>query len=388
LREQALSFWQEGFHESNSQDAFRTLLGEMIGLGVLRLTGDGHYALRSPNVIQLLGNDNQILDKLNEDRERPKGYDAATFRSRITDSGGMWRSPITAHQWSVLGGPRSGASILLGCGPASFDDVGRYLHDAFGILYRPLEGVRHLKDFSAQLTAIARTPQPGTTVVFVSATYNAWDGAWVEMAEKVVRDHSTRTAFMRVVFAANPDTAWNLVVSGTVDFDDALVLAPWADAAVRQLIEEDTDLRGIDRRTRAEIIYGATGNWSMLLRAFYDRAIADPDHWQEHIAAVRSELSDSVRAATLAEGFGLGIPGAWAVLSVVALLDEPDGVLVEEVGDMVDGVDAETVRQCLRWADLLRLASPGGNGRWKLNPAVRTVIQALDAAGHAAVASS
>jgi hypothetical protein len=40
IRASAFSFWKEGFQESKSDDAFRVILEEMVGLGVLREVDD------------------------------------------------------------------------------------------------------------------------------------------------------------------------------------------------------------------------------------------------------------------------------------------------------------------------------------------------------------
>jgi hypothetical protein len=66
-----MDLWKAGFKESGGSErilsgtAFRNLLNEMVGLGILRRTSKSeHYALRSPNVVNLLGHRNQIEDVL------------------------------------------------------------------------------------------------------------------------------------------------------------------------------------------------------------------------------------------------------------------------------------------------------------------------------------
>jgi hypothetical protein len=61
LREEAMYWWPEGFKDSSTYDAIRALADEMVGLGVLRHVSPGTYALRSPNVLLLMGDQDNIL---------------------------------------------------------------------------------------------------------------------------------------------------------------------------------------------------------------------------------------------------------------------------------------------------------------------------------------
>ena len=67
IRERAHEIWKDGFENSRSEDAFRVLLDEMIGLGILRETstdGSRRYALRNGNVPLLMGTPEEILEGL------------------------------------------------------------------------------------------------------------------------------------------------------------------------------------------------------------------------------------------------------------------------------------------------------------------------------------
>ena len=106
IRERALSFWPKGFREVLSEDVFRVLLDEMVGLGVLRIVEGGQYALRSLNVITLLGSKDEIESEIFSffDREPPAPFEAATFRSSFRSTAGAvdpaLRNPLTAAQES------------------------------------------------------------------------------------------------------------------------------------------------------------------------------------------------------------------------------------------------------------------------------------------------
>ena len=50
----SVSWWPAGFGDTGS-DQLRGWLDELCGLGVLVRNASGHYRLRSPNMVRLLG---------------------------------------------------------------------------------------------------------------------------------------------------------------------------------------------------------------------------------------------------------------------------------------------------------------------------------------------
>ena len=103
VRQQSLEWWPKGFEEDTSLEGFRVILDEMVGLGVIR-KGDAHtYTLRSPNLVNLLGTQKEIEEKLLDaaDRDPPAPYEALHFRRGLSDAPTV-RSPLTAQQEAEL----------------------------------------------------------------------------------------------------------------------------------------------------------------------------------------------------------------------------------------------------------------------------------------------
>ena len=75
----ALHWWADGFRDTSELD-FRVLLDEMVGLGVLRRLPAGRYVLRNPNVLLLLGTQEEIQTVLSKEREPAVEFESATFR--------------------------------------------------------------------------------------------------------------------------------------------------------------------------------------------------------------------------------------------------------------------------------------------------------------------
>ena len=75
-----------GDWKSTNEDTFRTLLDEMVGLGILRVAGENCYSLRSPNVITFMGTEREIENELMKNREVDPKFEASTFR-RVLKTG-------------------------------------------------------------------------------------------------------------------------------------------------------------------------------------------------------------------------------------------------------------------------------------------------------------
>src|SRR5262249_50399479 len=65
ILQMASKWWPQGLGEIDTEQ-LRGLLDEMCGLGVLVRDGDGHYRLRSPNLIRLMGTEDDIIARLIE----------------------------------------------------------------------------------------------------------------------------------------------------------------------------------------------------------------------------------------------------------------------------------------------------------------------------------
>ena len=77
IMEAAKGWWQEGFELQNIE--FDMLLHEMEGLGVLRAVEPDRYTFRNPNILLLLGGQEEIDKALSKERTRPTVYEPLRF---------------------------------------------------------------------------------------------------------------------------------------------------------------------------------------------------------------------------------------------------------------------------------------------------------------------
>jgi hypothetical protein len=106
-----------------SADGFRAVCDEMVGLGVLSRGADG-YRLRSPNVLRLLGSQEQISDTLLEMTEEPalSVYDPTEHRPPHGDP--PEPAPLSAAQLADIFAPLSQVRLVVGTPLSGVDDVG------------------------------------------------------------------------------------------------------------------------------------------------------------------------------------------------------------------------------------------------------------------------
>lgn len=108
LREWCEVCWPNGFSPDQlSRNEFERYLVEMQGLGILQQPAPDSWALRSPNIIQMLGTRDRLLKELDEAQshlERPLEYNPTMARPIMDDSEGLAarRSPLTDHVLTAL----------------------------------------------------------------------------------------------------------------------------------------------------------------------------------------------------------------------------------------------------------------------------------------------
>ncbi|MDL5055387.1 RNA polymerase sigma factor RpoD [Oscillatoria laete-virens NRMC-F 0139] len=382
IRDEILYWWSEGFRGRSSVDEIRALLEEMVGLGILRVTNDGYFTLRTPNVALLMGTPEEIQEELLRDREVPVEYEAATFRSTLGSKNNSRRSPLTAQQESKLQSRENGVSIIFGCQAAGLGDLKIFLESAYvkkKEFFRYWDKISDQADFTRRLQESSRNrKKDGTTLLVVSSQCN-WSEAWVYEAIQKVTRLKKEDSFMRVVFIANPQKAWELVNQNPNRLywleERAIPLKTWHDSALRHWLE-DSNFPS-DQRIR-ENITAVTGNWSTLLQDFYRLSQSDPLHWENSLQELKERLNDPGRARELVQlmGFDGSQPLRERVLRDLAVLEEASA---EDLSTIVEGVSSTMVNRILHWADLLSLASPvgkkdDGKDYWSVDPVVKSIL--------------
>ncbi len=375
VRTQALDYWAAGFGpDDRGYESFRTILDEMVGLGVLRRAGDDRYALRSPNVLNLLGSKGQIESKLEDVMARPPApvYVAAAFRRSL--GGNRWdHSPLTAEQEATVTEPANGVVVVFASRLAGLDrliDGLRAIPNSTGVqvagrMTQPAQFERWLKEVDTGRASAA----DGVTLAVVGPEVG-WPADWVGRAVDYLKP-KTRSAkrFLRVVFVADPAIGWDWVSSQDRSSDvRELSLRPWHETAIRRWVEhaEIGDPQPVTDRVRA-----ATGGWHLLFSAFAEVCRSQPAGWASNLDEIRAGWPADQRWAGCCD-----IPAeACGVLAEMAAYGEP--IRPDELGELIDPVDPVSVRRTLAWADrfaYVQRADDVSGERWQVNPVVRAYL--------------
>ncbi|MGV9709574.1 hypothetical protein ACWDTI_02770 [Gordonia sp. NPDC003424] len=94
-------YWEDGFSDLNSTE-FGLYLDELCGLGVL-IKDHGRFSVRSPNIVTMLGNRDQLETVLDEaEFELGHEYSPKSTRRQVQLDGALVRSPLSEDDLSTL----------------------------------------------------------------------------------------------------------------------------------------------------------------------------------------------------------------------------------------------------------------------------------------------
>ncbi len=369
IHKQSMGFWSDGFAQDSSFDGFEILLDEMVGLGVLRRDPDGRYALRSANVLNLMGSKERIEARLLDvaNSPQPSEYKASTFRRSLSENA-VRRSPLTSQQEGRLLSRTNSVTLLSGCRLALMSD----LHEALNSLNKSDVHILHYtkrsscEEFLTWLDSEHRRNE-GLTIVVV-AIDSGWNEDWVKSTESFLkRRHSATKNFIRVVFVADPPKLWNLALEDTLlSRIDRFQLHPWSHSILDRWLDDNSFNREKDRVSQ---LHEASGGWGALIQAIAD-VCGDQKHlWLEKL----SEQSERWPKDALAHDL-LQLPvdpenflKRWAEFGPEAQF------CIEDLSTLAGDVSIEKL---IGWASELFYIESSEDGEWKMNPFVARILQA------------
>lgn len=371
----ALYWWPEGFQDTSELD-FRVLLDEMVELGVLSKVRDGYYTLRNPNVLLLLGSQDEIEAVLIKDREPAAEFELASFHPPLKAApNSHLRNPLTYQQLSELMRRENTVTALAGNGAGGITGVVETLRDYVG----ETAGVVVLDDcpdtssFTKSLDrALKARETEGNTVIVVPSTA-PWSAGWIDAADQKLNLLRSPSKFVSLIFLADPLTLWS-AMSEKASFAEIRVpwmsLLPWTDEFVKHWLAEQQ--LPSEKETRHQIRQ-VTGYWPAALQELVGNC-GEQSELKRRIERKSSSLVGSQDAQIWAERLGLTIHDPQIVLHALASWGEPATVVeLAEIGEIA----LDKVEQSLRWADLLGLVVRDGGDYWSLDPFICELLKRL-----------
>lgn len=372
LRQEALSWWTEGF-AGVSEEHFVVLLDEMVGLGVLRRIEGGRYTFRNANTLLLLGTIEDVERVLERERSAPPVYEAAHFRE--TARGRPERaSPLTARQLAALREPKYGVSVLVGSPALGLDDVRPFIEQAFGPGFvRSFDSVIDREEFERRLRELEDRPPDATTILFVGGDV-PWTIGWVESARSRLARLRSARALVRAVFVVTPETLLRLV-EGELDAleredIEILSLSPWHETALQHWFEANNLPSD---RTAGERVRTVTGARSLLLHGFIDD-VPNYAGWEQALNALDVRLRHTDYRQSVLAALGLSKDAEFPGRVLRAIAHWGGAIDLADLAELLPPGLAERLPALLRWAELLHLASPAGPESWQLDAFVHRLL--------------
>jgi len=377
IQREAFAWWSEGFAANYSEDSFRVLLDEMVGLGILRPIGN-RYGLRSPNVLALMGTVDEITSKLLEEREPEADYTPAVARAVCSPDQGWRRSPFAGHQEDSLKNCLGGVSVVVGLEAAGLLDVPQRLRVLFGEAVADSGETTDVGGFVRFLadSRAGKKRDPKRSFVVVPPDVR-WDEEWVRHAIEFFRQNPSGP---RVAFTLGPGELWRMLALNNGVFAEmealgtnVVSLLPWHQQVVRQWLDDCGFALDAEGRKR---IHKVTGNWPLPLYRFYELSKGDESHWEAHLAALERTTAGA-DPQVWRKPFGLiGGPETRVIESLAVISPTSEDYLIESVKE--PGW-SELVRITLEWGRRLNLLRYSMEGRWELDSTIQQLAQ--DTAG-------
>jgi hypothetical protein len=383
IRSEALVWWADGFKDSSSIDTFRSLVEEMVGLGILQPVANNLYALRSPNVLSLLGDKDNVERVLLRQREPPVEYVSNTFRASIRSSDGLEhnidvarRSPLTSQQESLIRQHDNGVTVVYGCEAAGINEVEPYLRSVLGPdnLVR-VDSTSNIAELRKYFERLAQRDRSEVTVLWVPGSI-PWTTSWILESLTQVKRYRSHHAIVRVVFAATPNTCWQLICQEHAELQQCreeglteVGLQPWHDSALRQWLEDNgLGPREPDGR---ELVRLYTGNWSNLLQEYYSLCTRQKLEPIDALDRIDRLLSSDHKDRFLR---AFGLPSSTIRRRVLTELGKSEPAAAGDLAGKLPDANEHLIHCILQWADRLNLITSIGRQYWHVNSAVRKAL--------------
>ena len=370
----ARGWWAEGFNDIEPHtDRFRSLLDEMVGLGVLRSVGEDkdRYTLRNPNVLLFMGTSEEIEDNLLRDRQTPPEFEREVFRARDPqDPDGPSRSPMTFQQEDLLRSEKNGVSLVCGLEASGLGDVVRCLRGrGASDTVVELGGLMNGRDFEAAIEQHERQRAASTTIC-VTPPNLPWSEEWVQTALRRVAKLTAKGKFMQIVFMAEPGQLWQLLSEGRLAEGPELQwvsLRPWRSTFLRQWM---VDVGFTDSPLAQKKIVEGTGGWKLLLERLH-QLHQETGNLDESLEKLDRVL-DGKDALQQRLWFGLDNPEIFNALKWLAggeaTWSDLQGLAAES------GIGGDSLRRSLRWGELLHVVRRTGMDAWQMDSVVARVL--------------
>lgn len=307
---EAAYFWPQQFDNMDGYEMTRDVLDEMEGLGLLRRVGE-NWALRSPTIRRLMGDNERIEQKLLSYSMEPPliDFDITTSRRWLEDVEWEHPAPLTLGQESKILAGTKPVHVITGCAAGDIGLLTASLRD-HKTAFETHVHVPTVKRQSDLAIAIRdRAKLTGRHVVVVGAD-QPWTGDFLgEAAGAAATSEAVASGKVRILFVA--DAAKSLALSndpryavlrGTKNSPVGWgILRPWSQTMFEQTSQKfGVSLVGPERTAFTEMTGGYNALSTEAMRAIVGAA--------DKVEAIRKWFAVKAREPGFAESIGILAP--------------------------------------------------------------------------------
>lgn len=330
ITNEAEKYWPEGFAKTRKKDDVRILLNEMVKLGILFEKKSG-YELSSPNVLDLLGTEEQIYEQFLEttNSDPSPEFCPNSFRRPLNVENQIKPSPFTAAQEPDILKYENDIRLIFGSEGLGikhvYEGVRAVVEDYVGSQDKESEieedlendaeehservhllddDVQSHKQLTQWLDKHIINTQEGYVVPIVPLERSGSEPkdliAWIETAQNVIEKYGGQKRTIRILFIVSPEASqvWvkvkknkqnELTNSGAM----LLQLKRWNDVGLHNHLD-NFDIPN----TECQAILKATGGWPIFIEnlvQYQNRGKNLVDEIREKISKTSQECDDDDR---------------------------------------------------------------------------------------------
>lgn len=305
-------WWPEAFNEEVTIDIFKGFLEEMRGLGVLTAVDNSKYLLRSPNLVHLMGTQDEIIDRMAAlSASTPPGRQAMDSCHAVLTPDTF--SPFTFAQEKTVDPQQSGVVLVFGSKTLGLYDVAqgveRLLPEGSGKAEEIHIAAQTGQAIKLQLDELVQRNQSIRYLMAIRELGGtlAEIRDQVEMAIRYCRQLRGKNT-LNVIFTLDPQTAWRWMSQDRATRERleeqvkvVLHLQKWDHLAIKARLElkSNDDHEVIVPERLLNKIMDTTNGWSILVDDLFSQLKGDDLSRKVEIYRSELDLPGSVRRSTM-----------------------------------------------------------------------------------------
>ena len=311
-------WWPLGFPKDVPY--LRSILTELIGLGVLVKDNLGNYRLRSPNLVRLMGTEAEIQEQLLllTEKQPARSHDTSHYHVPLDEHFSRY-SPLTYEQERSLNQRKNGVGLIFASEGSGIKELRQTLlkfvdsdggHNPKGFEEIPLY-VSSKVDLGRWLDAfIIRNADRDYLLAFYALTESNQEELreLVQGALEYCRKKHSKKQTVRVMFVFDPQATWRWL---TLPYEERCEMEYQSDAALYTCL---WDVIGVQQRLTqhdkianqdvCQKVLQATGGWHLLMDTLFDRVGKKDDprdiaslidtEWHNPSSALHEEIRQAI----------------------------------------------------------------------------------------------